>query len=195
MDIFIVRHGETDWNNQKRLLSYTDISLNSNGRDQVERLSQSLSQTHIDVIFSSPLKRAIETSQIVAQHHNNEIVLEESLREVNFGSQEGDTISTKFREGLTLEEQYNYVHPEGESLAERVIEIKKKLDKWQRQYSGRTILLSTHGYLKKAILIAMGLHTYESLLNIRFENSALTYIKHYPTSTQIVFINSIRHLK
>lgn len=87
--IFLVRHGETDWNLQKRFQGKENIPLNNKGREQARRLSRYLSQKNISAVFSSPLSRAWETAKIIAFEHNLTPAAVDDLAEINFGSWEG----------------------------------------------------------------------------------------------------------
>ena len=94
MNIYVIRHGETDWNTVKRLQGTTDIPLNQNGIQMAEQTSNGLNKEGIkfDLIYSSPLIRAYKTAQIMAQQSNCPIIKDERLREFNFGEAEGHTL-------------------------------------------------------------------------------------------------------
>ena len=66
MKITVIRHGETDWNAVGKIQGKTDIPLNTNGREQARITARLLSKHNIDVIISSPLKRAVETAEIIS---------------------------------------------------------------------------------------------------------------------------------
>lgn len=83
--IYIFRHGETDYNVQKRMQGYLDIPLNENGFTQARDLAEKLSDVRFDCIYSSPLSRAIETAKIVAQKDNVKIITEPGFAEWNLG--------------------------------------------------------------------------------------------------------------
>ncbi len=87
--IFLVRHGETDWNLQMRFQGKEDIPLNNKGREQARRLSRYLSKENISAVFSSPLSRAWETAKIIADEHNLTSDAVDDLVEINFGNWEG----------------------------------------------------------------------------------------------------------
>lgn len=98
MDIYLLRHGETDWNREGLLQGHTDISLNENGRRQVEDTVRKLCGLEMDYIVSSPLKRALESAKIAASglHYPKErIVVEEMLIERSFGEGEGLSIEER----------------------------------------------------------------------------------------------------
>lgn len=89
MEIFIVRHGQTDWNKEKRLQGSADIRLNENGREVAIKTGIALSGTEIDIIYSSPLKRAYETACLIRNSRNIQIITDPRLKELNFGCMEG----------------------------------------------------------------------------------------------------------
>ena len=97
MDIYLLRHGETDWNKKRLLQGHTDIPLNEKGRAQVDDTVRRLSElgVRMDTIVSSPLKRARETAEIAAHrldYLKEKIVVEELLMERGFGEGEGMTL-------------------------------------------------------------------------------------------------------
>jgi len=92
IELILIRHGETQWNNQRRIQGgSSDIELNETGRNQAEKLGLSLKEREINAIYSSPLKRARDTAQAVASHHNLEMHIEPGLRELEVGELEGVT--------------------------------------------------------------------------------------------------------
>lgn len=84
--IYIVRHGQTDWNVEGRNQGRTDIELNETGIKQAEETAKNLEGKKFDIVFSSPLKRAYQTAQIICDNH---IVLDERLIERCNGDLEG----------------------------------------------------------------------------------------------------------
>lgn len=119
--IILVRHGKTDWNQKLRIQGgSSDIPLNSEGRQQAQNMALRLSQRNIRAIFSSPLKRALETAENIARIHNIKVVVEKSLREVEAGDLEGVTsaeLGKRFSELLTQDGVSRKI-PGGESLAD-----------------------------------------------------------------------------
>lgn len=89
MRFFFIRHGETNWNKEKRLQGKSDIPLNDTGRAQAKAAANDFSQQNIDYIISSPLLRAKETAQILNQHLSATIVYDDRLIERDHGIIEG----------------------------------------------------------------------------------------------------------
>ncbi len=88
-NIFLIRHGETEWNQSKRLNSFTDIPLSDVGERQINELSDSFSNVIIDHAFSSPLLRAKMTADIICKARSIKIIVDENLKEASFGIYEG----------------------------------------------------------------------------------------------------------
>jgi len=101
--LFLVRHGETDWNrNHKRLQGRKNIPLNAKGIDQAECLAEFFKDIEISASFSSPLSRAYQTANIINRFHNLPIEQDEQLIEMDFGIWEGKTVAEIKRECPTL---------------------------------------------------------------------------------------------
>jgi broad specificity phosphatase PhoE len=91
VQIVLVRHGATDWNLQGRCQGATDRELNAAGIRQAEEIATALTAESIHVIYSSNLKRARQTAQLISQPHNLPVLIEEDVRELDHGELEGLT--------------------------------------------------------------------------------------------------------
>ena len=87
--LYITRHGQTVWNTEKRMQGWNDSPLTKLGLEQAKRLGQRLENTRIDIIYSSPLGRAIKTAKIVMGKKDIPIVCDDRLKEINLGKWEG----------------------------------------------------------------------------------------------------------
>jgi broad specificity phosphatase PhoE len=85
--IFLIRHGQTDWNLEGRYQGHTDVDINATGRGQASKLSVRMQNEIIDRIYSSDRIRAIHSAKIIFQ--NRDIEIDPSLREISFGVFEG----------------------------------------------------------------------------------------------------------
>ena len=93
MKVYIVRHGQTDWNVQHKAQGRSDIPLNETGRRQAEELRDKIKDIKFDAVYASPLKRARETAEI-ATDGEYKIVFDDRLMERSFGDFEGKEISS-----------------------------------------------------------------------------------------------------
>jgi broad specificity phosphatase PhoE len=92
MKLILVRHGETQWNKEKRIVGHTEIELNEVGRSQVMQLARVLSGETVSAIYSSPLRRARQTAEEIARVHHLDIRVEDALKEFDAGDMNGMTI-------------------------------------------------------------------------------------------------------
>ncbi len=163
----MVRHGETPWNAEKRIQGGVEISLNEKGRLQAHAVGKTLSSIPMDVIYSSPQKRAHETARILQEYHKKEIVLEDSLRERRWGEGEGLTQEEFLKRyekerkkifalGQKERNKHRWV-PQSETvdeLADRVIPCLQRLSK---AHPGQNVLVVAHGWVIKVVmLLALG---------------------------------------
>ena len=89
MSIMLTRHGQTNWNVQKKVMGRCDEPLNEKGMEQAEETSDSLKDTDIDLIICSPLKRAKQTSDKINEGRNIPIIYDDRIIERDFGEFEG----------------------------------------------------------------------------------------------------------
>jgi len=93
VQIFLVRHGATDWNLQGRCQGATDLDLNEVGVRQAEQIAASLANETIHGIYSSNLKRAQQTAHCISLHHRLPVLIETDIRELDHGALEGLTFA------------------------------------------------------------------------------------------------------
>lgn len=91
MKLYLIRHGQTLWNQEGKIQGKTDIPLNEEGRKQAELLAEAMEKRRVGAVYSSPLKRAFETASRVAERKGLPVILLSGLREVDFGLWEGMT--------------------------------------------------------------------------------------------------------
>lgn len=121
--LYIVRHGETDWNKMGKYQGITDVPLNKNGLAQAKACGEALSHVHFDRILSSDLSRALVTAESIRQEQSIPITTDERLRELNFGDWEALLFSEiEERWPGLIDEMYLKPHivrvPNGESFKE-----------------------------------------------------------------------------
>jgi broad specificity phosphatase PhoE len=93
MHLLLIRHGETDWNHERRIQGNTDTPLNARGIAQAEQLATRIAAEKIDALYTSPLVRARATAEIIGQKCGRAPNLDERLREKGVGDLESLTIA------------------------------------------------------------------------------------------------------
>lgn len=148
--ICLVRHGETDWNVERRLQGHEDIPLNKTGVAQARALGARLVDARFDAIYSSDLTRALDTAKQVSKTTGIPITLLPAVRERNFGvfqghtREEAEVLFPEIQARVTRREP-DFVPPDGESLRQCFERIARVLESLADQHAGQTILLVAHG--------------------------------------------------
>jgi uncharacterized phosphatase len=151
--ILLVRHGETDWNAERRIQGHSDTPLNDTGRAQARALLEELGEEQLDAVYSSDLLRAHETARIVAQAKGLEVTAIRDLRERNFGTWEGMTdeeIFARFPEAATGSWGDAETKPE---MAARVVGALQRI---AETHPGGRVLVVSHGGPLRAVLTHCG---------------------------------------
>jgi probable phosphoglycerate mutase len=146
--ILLARHGETDWNRENRFQGHADPPLNETGRAQAAQLAAVLAAEPLAAVYSSPLRRAFETAQILAASHELEPVPVDALREVDVGSWEGLTraeIEERFPEQFARWRDYEAGWEDGESYEEMSRRVIAGLLELAAAHEGERILAVSHG--------------------------------------------------
>lgn len=159
MEIYIIRHGKTPWNVDRLLQGGTDVELNEDGRNLAIKTGQGLKDIYFDKIYSSPLKRALETAELIRGNRDIPIETDDRLREISFGSREGeramavkDDPNNSFYFFFHAPEKYDPLDGESfQSIMERtksfLTEVVEPLqDKYER------IMIVGHGAMNKGLM-------------------------------------------
>ena len=198
--LLLVRHGETDWNRQKRHQGQKDVSLNEFGRKQVSALTRRLKNVPINAIYSSDLCRAWESAKTISIYHDELVVFKDArLREMNFGKWEGLTWSEiREKDHSGVEDWSNYLvekgPPGGENLfrfSERIMEFSEEITK---SHIDETVLLVAHGGTIMMLVCLLLGHPIEQYWQFRIEKASLSDISVYPEGAIINLLNDTSHL-
>lgn len=142
--IYVVRHGETDWNKLHKVMGRVDIPLNETGKSQAKITSEKLKEYKIDLIISSPLKRACETAKIINETKNLEIIYDDRLLERDFGEFEGLDYNERY-EALLWDYYENKEYEKTERMDNFFKRIYDLCNEIKEKYKDKNILLVTHG--------------------------------------------------
>ncbi len=197
--LLLVRHGLTDFNTARRFMGFTDADLNAAGRRQAGGLRDALAAETFDAVYSSDLKRALQTAEIVTTGRDLEIVACPELRETNYGNCEGLTLSE-------IADQYPDVaalctvfspelqFPDGESFdgfQARACDFLGRLEKHQ---PSETVLIVSHsGPLKVLLCRLLGIDT-SHWLQFGVATGSLTIVNVSPRGTLLARLNDTSHL-
>ena len=150
MKIIAVRHGQTKLNADGRVQGRSDYSLDEIGREQAKRIISFLPK-NVDVIISSPLRRATETAEIINKNFGANIFIDHRLIERNFGDYEGkqmaDLDMNKLRSWTD-----NAFTPNGETIRDVAKRVFDFLDTVKEKYDEQTVLVVAHSHVLRPII-------------------------------------------
>ena len=155
MKLTLVRHGETLWNQEKKIQGITDIALSELGIEQANKLSLSLQHEKLDRIITSQLQRAVDTAKAIGRYHNIPLIVENDLHELNAGEFEGlsyKDLVGRYDDFLSkwTEDRASVGMPKGESLQEvqdRVWPVIKRITE-----TSQNALVVSHSFVIITIL-------------------------------------------
>jgi len=148
----LIRHGETAWNAEKRLQGHTDIPLNTRGESQACQMAQALKDSGLtfDVLYTSDLKRAVDTSAAIVQLFGVATQVDSNLRERHFGALQGLSINEAplLRPDIWqahITRDLDHELEGGESIRQFALRVQRALDQIKEQHPGKTVLMVSHG--------------------------------------------------
>ena len=166
--LLLARHGETDWNRERRFQGHADRPLNDVGRRQALELAELLRGEVLATVYTSPLKRASETARIVAEQLDLVPRELEALREIDVGDWEGLTVEdVRARYPEQLDVAWHTGWPNGETHDELGARVLPALLELETLHPEETVLGVTHaGPIRAALAAAAGLTHEESRAQI-----------------------------
>jgi len=185
MRICLIRHGETDWNNEKRIQGREDIPLNDAGIKQINESAKYLKKFDWKAIITSPLARAKMSAQIISKEIQlNNIYEEIDFIERDYGDASGKTIEeTKvlFPDGIWVGSESS------ESLKNRTVNA---LNKYIKMFEGNDIIIVSHGGVINSILSFLNINEVE-IGKTTLRNGSLTLLKKISDKLEILFFNKL----
>ena len=184
MKIYLVRHGETEWNKEYRLQGQADTRLNDYGRELAVITAEALKDIPFEVIYHSPLSRAAETAQILKRDRRIDVIADERIKEMSFGIAEGCQI--RDIKNNPSDPMYNFLKKPGEFIPPKNAESFQKVSARSAAFMKEVILplegkcenvlLVAHGAVNRTILNAIAGIPDSDFWNIRLKNCAVSII-------------------
>ena len=198
--LYIVRHGETEWNRTLRYQGHRDIPLSEEGRVQAAQIAKRLSGEKLHAAYASDLSRALDTAETISEYHGLEVARVPELKETNFGLWEGLTygeIDKQFHK--VMKEWYKNPRdtqiPGGESLGEVADRCQAGIDRILGENPGGNVLVVAHGGIIRIIVatvLGMSLNDY---WKIKQDNVSLNVIEFFePGRAILCLLNDTAHL-
>lgn len=198
--LYLIRHGQTDWNVAEKIQGSTDIPLNETGRHQAACLAKGMERRLVARIYSSSMKRAVETAKVIGSSQKVNVEVIDGLQEVEFGKWEGLTlreIQEKYPEEYSRWRQnpVDVAPPGGETQARIRSRCKQAVETILSQADGDSAIVA-HGAIL-AYVIEYLMRENPSEKEIIVENSSITTMEYNPLTRKVIMIeqNDISHLE
>jgi len=201
MKLIITRHGQTEWNKEgeNRLQGRKDIELSEEGKEQAKKLALRLKDHNIELIFTSPSKRTLETSKEIKKFHPKaEIIIDNDLKELDFGILEGLTdqeIQEKYKEiwGAREKDKFDYKIPEGESYAETEVRALRVLNKIMKTKKDAVIV--AHATINKLFFKKLLKKSLKEISKNFFNNTSVSIFNIKDNDIFVEEFNCDKHLR
>ena len=197
--LLLVRHGVTDHNDNRRFAGQIDVELNDEGFRQAEKIRDRLAEEKIDAVYSSDLKRAVATAEVIASTHKADIIQQPELREMNYGDIESltyDEIRERYPE--VSNSIFNFTVdlslPGGENFREFAERSRSFLDTVREYEEDQTVLIVTHGGVLRVLMCDLLGIDYSHFPQFRFDNVSLSIVYTYTRRTILSLLNDTSHL-
>ncbi len=164
-NLYVIRHGETDWNKNQKFQGQTDVKLNDTGREQAIALRPMMQQLQIESVYASTLSRAYETAEIAIQDLKLTIQKDERLRETNIGAAEGLTLNEileKYGEECLLkwrsydERLLDFSFENGETKRQMMYRLRQAFLDIAQHSNRQSVAIFSHGMLMRAMTFVFG---------------------------------------
>jgi broad specificity phosphatase PhoE len=201
MIALLVRHGQTDWNEEGVFRGRIDVELNARGREQAEIIGDALRTVPLAAVYSSPLSRALETAECIAKRQRGRAVqTRKGLTDIDFGEWQGmrmSDVKSRYPDIYELWES----HPERVGIpgAETLQDVRERmtagLDAILARNRERTVALVSHGLTNKVLLCALlGLGN-SHFWKIKQDNGAINIFKYTGEGSKLILMNETSHLR
>lgn len=198
--IYLVRHAEAMGNVEEFFQGQTDCELSEKGKKQLELLAERFRDIPIEAIYSSPLKRTIDTAEAVNKYHNLPMIRDEGLIEINGGVWEGKPWADlpklyPVEHDLWQNKMQDFYVADGERMTEVFERMKNAVNRIAAENDGRTIAVVSHGCaLRNFLCYAMG-KPISALKDVGWsDNTAVSLVEYENGVPKIIFKNSNDHL-
>lgn len=199
MNIYVIRHGETEWNKEEVFRGRKDIPLNDNGRRQAEHAGAYFTGRSINRIVSSPLARARQTAEAIGKATDRMVETMEEFTDINFGIWEGlslKEVGEKYPQELTIWRQ----SPQTLSVdgAESLVRVKERISEGLRglysEETGSTIVIVTHRVICKLIVLHLLEIGNEHFWDMKYDPASVTLLEKGTGRAVLIFSNDTCHL-
>lgn len=200
MDLYLVRHGETESNRERRYQGWTESPLSQEGILQAEKAAHFLGRQNLSGLYCSDLNRAFHTARVIGNSSGLKPEVTPLLREINFGRWEGmtfDEIEQQWGNEIRdwLDDPFNRSAPDGETLDQVCARMKSFLDHLEAQaINGESIAAVSHGGSIRALLFYVLGMDKAGFWDLKVANASISLIRRENGRFKVAYYNRTDHL-
>jgi phosphoserine phosphatase len=201
MRLFLVRHGETESNRLNLVLGRDDVPLNERGLWQAERVGQALAREPLAAVYSSPLRRTLDTARAVAAPHGLAVQIEQGLVEMDIGEADGLTFAEVrsrypgLLEAWASEEGPNEPMPGGERLVDVQERAWAAVQDIAARHADETVAAVAHNFVILSLLVRVLGIRLGQFRRLRHSLAAVSVVDFLPARVLLVRLNDTCHLE
>lgn len=194
LEILLIRHGQTDWNRDRRIMGRKPIPLNKTGRAEARALAKALKGVAIDAIYTSPVLRAVETAKHLRDGRKTSIRHAHEMAEIDYGQWIGKTF-----EEVIPEKAFHVYHktprkaqaPGGEKMSDVFLRTITFIERLKKKHKKGRIAVVSHADVIKTVLVHYLGMDYNHLLKFRIDNASVSLLWFYKDRSRVMAVNAL----
>lgn len=180
MEIYLLRHGETDWNREKRFQGQINTSLNMAGFRQAQQCHKMVERLGLsfDRVYSSPLCRAMETTETVSLLSGDRIIKDPRLMEMDFGAIDGTPFDRdSAAAGLLFKDPDRYVPQGGGETFPQLLSRLQSFYEDLKKTEDKSVLIGSHGCAIRCMLVSFGYLKLSEIWQMHIPNCTIIHVE------------------
>lgn len=194
LEILLIRHGQTDWNRDRRIMGRTDVPLNRTGRAEAKGLARALRDVRIDAVYTSPVLRAVQTAKLLLNGRKRRVAHAHDMAEIDYGLWIGKTFDE-----VIPEKAFHVYHktphkacpPGGEPMCDVYRRAVQFIEKIRRRHKKGRIAVVSHADVIKTILVHYLGMDLNDLLKFRIDNASVSLLWFHKDRARVMAVNSL----
>lgn len=197
--VYFIRHAQAEGNLHHTVQGNREVEITPLGREQIAALSRRFADIPVDAVFSSDLKRAVETAQAISRPRGVPLYPEKAFREVDFGTWEGRAWDDLAAEQPEQVENFNehlekFQAPGGETAAMLLRRFMPALERIVKEYEGGTVAIVSHGLALRIVLGALRGLSPAEIRSLHGPNTAVSLVEWEGEKPTVVYQDDGSHV-
>lgn len=199
MKLYIVRHGETQWNKEEVFRGRKDVPLNETGLRQAERTGAFFSDKKVEAVYSSPLQRARQTAGAICRSTGAGLTLDDAFLDMDFGPWEGlSLVDVRLRYPQEFETWRKFPHRFRTPGAETLTQVLRRIKGGLRRIEGQAndvVVITTHRVICKLLALHFIGASNRAFWRVKVDAASITLVEQHGLETAVTLLNQTLHLE